>query len=299
MSQESFRLADPVQPEVPTSVRTPRRALSASSLNAYATCERKWYFRYVCNVVDDPGSSAASYGTAFHEALEAFHKVYMRPNPAEETAMRRDLAAQLDRVFADPDAKFSHAVERELQRRRAIRTAERYIDWLLAEARLHPFTVVGCEAHAPLAIDGYDFTGYIDRIDRDDTTGDVTIYDYKTGSIAESAKEYLTDVRAGTEFQLPFYYYARSQSGEKVVRLSLIPLKDSLTPVRPVAIEITPLVEKDLDKARTRMGKLAATLIEGSQDVYRVATDPDACTYCAYTLSCRNRPVPADEKFGR
>ena len=299
MTDDFFALAAAVHPEPASPVRTPHRALSASSLNAYTTCERKWYFRYVCNVVDDPGSSAAAYGTAFHQALEDFHKIYTHPNSDDETAMRRDLTWHINRVFADPSARFSSQVERELQRRRAQRTAIPYIDWLLSEARKHPFTIIGCEAHAPLEIDGYAFTGYIDRIDRDDATGDVTIYDYKTGSIAESSKEYLTDVRAGTEFQLPFYYYARSQAGEHVVRLSLIPLKDALLPVRPVSIEITPILENELAKARTRMGKLASRLIDGKQIAYSVATDPEACTFCAYTLACRERPIPADEKFGR
>ena len=51
-------------------------------------CERKWFYRYACAAVEDPGSSASAYGTAFHSALEDFHEQFPRPNAEDESAMR-------------------------------------------------------------------------------------------------------------------------------------------------------------------------------------------------------------------
>jgi hypothetical protein len=56
-------------PDEPAPVPVRRMHFSASSLNAYAECARKWYFRYICAAVEDRGSSASFYGTAFHAAL--------------------------------------------------------------------------------------------------------------------------------------------------------------------------------------------------------------------------------------
>ena len=66
-----------------------RRHFSASALNAYAECARKWFYRYACAAVEDRGSSASAYGTAFHLALEDFHGEFPRPRGTRRAAMRR------------------------------------------------------------------------------------------------------------------------------------------------------------------------------------------------------------------
>ena len=135
---------------------------------------------------------------------------------------------------------------------------------------------MGCETSTDVDAGRiHTFIGYIDRLDRDDATGEITVVDYKTGAIAKSAGEYLTEVLAFREFQLPFYYWARTAAGDRVTRLSLVPLKDALLDVEPV--ELTVVVRRppqngrrnaatasiaiaDLEKARERMIAIAATL---------------------------------------
>jgi RecB family exonuclease len=166
---------------------------------------------------------------------------------------------------------------------------------------------------AQLALDGYEFIGYIDRLDRDDATGAVAVVDYKTGTIAATAAEYRDKVRQFKDFQLPFYYWARTAQGDRVSALSLVPLKDALAEVRPIVLEVVagnldlsrsknaagviPIVE--LERARTRMVQICADLTSGAQSTFRTAEDPSACTYCAYTVSCPGRPYPAQNRFGR
>src|SRR5581483_8244038 len=118
---------------------------------------------------------------------------------------------------------FTTAVEFTLQLRRAQRTAQRYIGWLVERWKRAPFTVVGRELPAALKVEGFDFIGFIDRLDRNDVTGTVSVMDYKTGSIATSAAEYREKVRKFRDFQLPFYYWAREAQGDRVATLALIP----------------------------------------------------------------------------
>ncbi len=231
--------APPVDAEAAAPVAIRKLSFSASSLNAYAECRRKWWFRYVCAAVEDRGSSASFYGIAFHAALEDFHGVHVRFDAVDDAgALGRELDGRIVAAFDRHRTRFDAPVEFELQKRRARRTAVKYLAWLLERARRSPFEVIGCETQADVELGGHRFVGYIDRLDRDLRTGTVTVVDYKTGSIATSAAEYLDEVRAFREFQLPFYYWARTAAGDVVSRLALVPLKDALLDVAPVELEV-------------------------------------------------------------
>jgi len=282
-----------------------RRAhFSASSLNAFAGCARKWYFRYVCAAVEDRGSSASFYGTAFHAALEDFHAVHRRFDVASGAALENVLDACVVAAFDRHRTRFDAPVEYELQKRRARRTAKKYLTWLLERARRAPFEVVANEAPIDMELGGHRFVGFIDRLDRDERTGGVTVVDYKTGTIASSAAEYRAGVAAFREFQLPFYYWARTAAGDRVTRLALIPLKDALLDVAPVELEVVttsrpPRVNgtvgenaaAELERARDRMIALANELAGGTLRAFPATDDPDARRYCAYANACRERPL--------
>ncbi len=294
-------------------VRRRKAHFSASSLGTYAECERRWYYRYVCAAVEDRGSSASFYGTAFHWALERFHTEFPRADAAPPAVLERKLEGYLNTAFERYRSGFETSVEYELQRRRAQRTGRRYLAWFLERARAHPFTVVGTEATVELELDGYQFIGYIDRLDRDDATSAVTVVDYKTGNIAESAEQYRSKVARFVDFQLPFYYWARTLAGDRVTRLALVPLKDASRDVAPVELEVVPVSVPrsysdatvgtigidELERARTRMVELAAALADGPLEHFAVTDDPEACRYCAYQNACRERPLPREDRFGR
>jgi RecB family exonuclease len=267
----------------------------------------------LCAAVEDKGSSASYYGTAFHAALETFHGEYPQPAKADPAEMDRKLQGYINAAFDSFAGKFETPVELELQRRRARRTAHKYIEWLVSQARRAPFTVVGCELAAELQIEGFDFIGYIDRLDSDDTTGAVSVIDYKTGSIATTAAEYREKVRSFKDFQLPFYYWARTAEGDRVSRLALVPLKDALLDVRPIVLEVVPVSADatrsqsatgviplaELERARERMLQLCAELTSGTTAVFPVTDDPAACGYCVYKTACTARPYPEEERFAR
>jgi RecB family exonuclease len=309
---EGIEPAPAVDDEPPSPVVMRKLSFSASSLNAYAECARKWWFRYACAAVEDRGSSASFYGIAFHAALEDFHLVHARFDGVDGGALASFLDYCVVTAFDRHRTRFDAPVEFELQKRRARRTAKKYLTWLLERARRAPFEVIGRETQADVELGGHRFIGYIDRLDRDDATGTVTVVDYKTGSIATSADEYLADVRAFREFQLPFYYWARTAAGDVVSRLALVPLKDALLDVAPVELDVVTasraprsrgtvgeIAVAELERARERMIALATELAGGTLAAFPATDDPDACRYCAYADACRERPLALEERFGR
>jgi len=305
---------EPVEADPAAPLRSRHAQFSASSLNTYAECKRKWYYRYLCSAVEDKGSSASFYGTAFHAALEQWHAEFPAPANTSAAILRMRLQGYLNAAFDRYSSGFDTPIELELQRRRARRTASRYVDWVVAQAARAPFTVIGCELPAQLDLEGYDFIGYIDRLDRDDATGNVAVIDYKTGSIARTAQEYREKIRLFQDFQLPFYYWARTAQGDRVTRLALVPLKDALLEVAPVSLEVVPVASEpekrksgatgviplvELERARTRMVEICRELTEGRVEHFAVTDDPDACRYCAYANACSDRPARLQQRFGR
>jgi RecB family exonuclease len=294
-----IELAEPVEPEEASGVPRWQKHFSASALNAYTECARKWFYRYACAAVEDPGSSASAYGTAFHLALEDFHGDFPRPRGVDRLAMRNRMRECVTWAFERNRDGFETRVEFELQVRRAQRTAQRYVDWLLAQELEAPFEVLGREVSAELDLDGRAFVGFIDRLDRDERTGNVGVVDYKTGSIATSAAEYCEKVRRFRDFQLPFYYWARTAAGDRVSKLVLIPLKDALLDVRPVVLEVGKTIKlDDLERSREKMIELSTLLASGEIRRFEPTKNAAACTYCAYQTACANKPPAEAQRFG-
>ncbi len=307
-----IELAAATEPEEAASAPPWTRHFSASALNTYAECARKWFYRYACGAVEDRGSSASAYGTAFHLALEDFHGEFPRPSRRDDTAMRRRIRDCVTWAFERSRDAFATAVEFELQVRRARRTAQRYVDWLLLQEREAPFEVLGREVPAAVELGGRAFVGFIDRLDRDERSGDTVVVDYKTGSIAMTAAEYAQKVRRFRDFQLPFYYWARTAAGDAVCRLALVPLKDALLDVRPIVLDVGPqsppprrddaargsISLDDLERSRARMIELSERLASGGSRRFEPTSDPAACAYCNYAVACADRPPFEGRRFG-
>jgi RecB family exonuclease len=297
-TEGEFKLAEPLPPEEAANVAGWQKHFSASALNTYAECARKWFYRYACAAIEDRGSAASAYGTAFHLALEDFHGEYPRPRRSDEVAMRRRLRECVTWAFERSRNGFETTVEFELQVRRAQRTAQRYVDWLLVQEQEAPFEVLGREVPAEVELDGRPFVGYIDRLDRDERSGGLGVVDYKTGSIATSASEYAEKIRRFRDFQLPFYYWARTAAGDRVTRLVLIPLKDALLDVRPIVMRVgANIAVEELERSRDRMIELSGELASGQIQKFEPTTDAAACTFCAYALACARKPPAQAQRF--
>lgn len=299
LDASEFELTEPLAPEAPAAVAGWQKHFSASALNTYAECARRWFYKYVCAAVEDRASAASAYGTAFHQALEDFHGDFPRPRRGDDAVMRRRIRECITWAFERNRDGFETFVEFELQVRRAQRTAQRYVDWLIAQEKEAPFEVLGREVAAELDLDGRPFVGYIDRLDRDERSGGIGVVDYKTGSIATSAAEYCEKVRRFRDFQLPFYYWARTAAGDRVTRLVLIPLKDALLDVRPIVLHVGRNIDTgELERSRARMIELSDELASGTIDYFKPAEDPAPCEYCPYAIACASKPFPEARRFG-
>jgi len=289
-----------------------RPYFSASQLNTFANCPRQYFFRYLCGAVEDDGTYFTRYGTLVHRALERFHEEYRRPHEGDPVTMEQRLLTLIDDVFRANAKEFTWAVQAELGRIKARKVARHYVRWLVARARREPFETVAIEGRQLLDLEGFSFVGYIDRLDRSLQSGEITIIDYKTGNVAESAYAYREKVRAGADFQLPFYYWARRAQGDRVASLALVQLKDPRLPVEPLEVRIVAeapahadvrsklgvVTESELERSRSAMIDLCERITKTGITRYDVGDDPP-CDYCVYAGACRERPAPGAAEFAR
>jgi len=295
----------------------PKMTFSASRLNTYVSCPRRWFFEYLCAALADAATVHAVYGKAFHAALEALHREVRKPSQWAPGSVRELLLQNLDASFGRSRPEFASPLEFEVSRLRARRVAEHYVDWLFEEAADAPFEVVELEARHSYAAGGYEFVGFIDRVDRPVGGGPVTIFDYKTGHIESDAGEYLSKVRSGEEGQLALYYAMRRAQGEDVARIALVSIRDSRESIWSLALDICDDAGVAVTPRHDREGVVRATctpsdmrasldalvarcdlLTRDGVDHFDAGPDPP-CTYCAYAIACRERPSDGERIFAR
>lgn len=304
-------------PEPSRALVAPPMAFSASRLNGFVKCPRRWFFEYLCDAVDDEGSAAATYGKVFHEALEGLHRVVLAPADWSGNAILERLHFELDLAFDRNRAEFASPLEFEVSRLKARAVAAHYARWLRAEADDHPMEVEAVEALQRWTMGGHEFVGFIDRIDRPAGGGPITIYDYKTGRIDEDPQEYVVKVRRGEEAQLALYYTVRRMRGDDVGRLALISLRDPRDPVWVLALDMmdadgSAVVERasragvvrgtctpaDMEVAVGELLARADALTQAGVDHFYPGPDPP-CSHCAYARACRERPADVERVFAR
>jgi RecB family exonuclease len=304
-------------PEPPRRLIAPPMAFSASRLNGFVKCPRRWFFEYLCDAVEDEGSAAATYGKVFHEALEALHRIIRVPPDWSGNSILERLHAELDLAFDRNREEFASPLEFEVSRLKARAVAAHYARWLHAEAQDQPMQVEAVESLQRWSIGGHEFVGFIDRIDRPIGGGPITIYDYKTGRVDEDPQEYVAKIRSGEEAQLALYYTVRRMRGDDVGRLALISLRDPRDPVWVLALDMLDADGIAVAERATRTGVVRGTctpadmeagvqqllaradaLTQTGTEHFEPGVDPP-CSYCAYARACRERPAEGERVFAR
>jgi hypothetical protein len=298
-------------------VVAPSMTFSASRLNLYAKCPRRWYYEYLCAAVEEKTTSHAIYGKVFHGALEALHRDVRVPADWVRTEVLDRLLGLLDVAFGQALHEFASQLEYEVLRLRARQVAQHYVRWLYEEAADAPLEIVEVESRQTLTLRGHRFVGFIDRVDRPPGGGPVTIFDYKTGRIEDDPAEYLRQVRSGEEAQLAIYYAMRRAQGDDVARVALVSIRDARAKTWILALDITDDEGKSVVHRADRLGVVRASCsiadLERSLDVltarcdlmtregiehFDVGSDPP-CLFCAYAQSCRERPADGERIFAR
>ncbi|HEY7994264.1 MAG TPA: PD-(D/E)XK nuclease family protein [Candidatus Eremiobacteraceae bacterium] len=298
-------------------VVAPPMTFSASRLNMFVKCPRRFFFEYLCDAVEERSTSNAVYGKVFHAALEALHREVRIPSAWQRGEVVDKLCMQLDAAFGIARRDFESELEYAVLRLRARQVARHYVRWLFEEAADAPLEISEVEERHDVLLGDHRFVGYIDRVDRPPGGGPVTILDYKTGRIEEDPEEYLRQVRSGDEAQLALYYAMRRARGDEVARVALVSIRDARDRTWVLALDVAGEAGKSVRPRRDRAGVLRATCsladLEASIaaltrrcdeitttgfDHFTVGDDPP-CSYCAYAASCRERPDDEERIFAR
>ena len=261
---------------------------------------RKWFYKYACAAVEDRGSAASAYGSAFHLALEDFHGEFPRPQSIASVQMRRRIRECVTWAFERNRDGFETPVEFELQVRRAQRTAQRLHRLAAGSGEgsaLRSARTRGCRGVRPggpavrrLYRSARPRRAF--RRHRRRRLQDRKHRDERRPSIARRFAGFAIFSFLSTTGRARL-------AGDRVTRLVLIPLKDALLDVRPIVLHVGKNIAVDeLERSRSRMIELSDELASGEIRHFETAEDPAACTYCAYATACRNKPPAEARRFG-
>ena len=247
------------------------RPFSASSINRYLSCPRMYLYNDILKIEPKDGNpNAKSYGSAIHKACENAVR-FMKDNktPPEKS--------QFIKWFKDELATLP--MESYQQRINFEGRGEKALDAYYCQIVNTPISsLVSVEEPINCTIDeDIKFTGYIDRIDKNED-GTYAIYDYKTGN-NKNSKIKLDGEHEDYYNQMALYkYFYELKSKNKVTITKFIYPEDFLSKNEGMEYtddEILEVVEKF---------KQAVKNIRNCE--FEPSYKDSACKYCSYKDFC-------------
>lgn len=190
------------------------RAYSASALNMYLECPRKYLYEKILNLkAKDSNPDALSYGSAVHEAMEAAIKYAIKNK--KHLPLNDFIDTFVNSIKNLPVSSYE---QKEIHIQRGKIALEKYYEQL-SQTPVSWFYEAEKEFY--FESDNIKFTGYIDRIDFID--GNFVLYDYKTGK-AKTKSQIAPDKEKENYYnQIAFYKYAFEKiTSKKVKQLTFI-----------------------------------------------------------------------------
>ena len=233
---------------------------SATRLDTYLTCKRKYYYNYVLNLKAKE-EEEINEGLFLHKLLENLFKDRTHFETKEE--MKSQIDRLLDELLETTSSKIAYS--KLLWKERLKEFIEAQIDHFKAGWR-----VVEREKHIIGSIGGINFKGVVDRIDQD-VTG-TFVLDYKSGSIAEANRT--KNLEKLTDFQMSIYSELLKDKF-KDLKLAFVEIFNGKI------TEITALEEK-----RELLYEIIDELKATKEVVAYRCEDVSKCQYCDYTLLC-------------
>ena len=291
-----------------------KKPLSVSRMKDFLSCEAKFYYKVVRGLDDEDLAAdwmdSSIVGKVFHYVVQ---QLYSGPAIVD--------AAYLGSLLSDKDAIKSLIRERILFEMRTVEVTGRdlvvekvifqYVvkvlerdKELLENENLDGFRILGLEKKQTMSYGGFDFIGYIDRLDSC-RPGEVRVIDYKTG-LVEEAEMTVTDAsktknnllapgdnnRPDKLFQ--FYFYdmlldgSQETEGKEVVNsvYSMPRLFTREIAQYPRDAAFSALMPEVIDEILGRMTDL-------SQPWKRTAVDSN-CNYCDFKIICGKKTKKED-----
>lgn len=233
---------------------------SATRLNIFLTCKRKYYYNYVLNLKAKE-EDELNEGRLLHKVMEHLFKEQNHFESKEE--MKKSIDRILDQLLESNSSKIAY--HKLLWRAKLDKFIEAQIYHFRAGWR-----VVELEKHIIGSIGGINFKGVVDRIDQD-VTG-TFVLDYKTGSIKEANRT--KNLEKLRDFQMSIYHELLKDKF-KDLKLAFVELFNGKT------TEITALEEKS-ELLYETIDELKAT----KEVVASRCDDLSRCQYCDYILLC-------------
>lgn len=282
--------------------------LSASALQNYLSCPAKFYYHSVCGLREDEevaeSLDAGMLGNVFHKTM---HDLYDKRAKIEDAC----LATLIEDGGAIRSTVEKHIKEElhtfEITGRNIIfedvvisyvrKALERDREYLKA-CGTDSFRILGLERKFISAIDGFNFIGFVDRLDSF-KPGEIRVVDYKTGKVtdedfkidennAESIVEDLfgEDNSKRPKIALQLYLYDRfvRESGEfegsgilnSIYQTSRLFIKE---------VENVALNEKFCTLMDGRLSALLAEIAD-TQRPWKRTEDAKTCEYCDFKMIC-------------
>ena len=203
------------QPPIDLERAVPEK-LSATAFRTYLESPYMFYLRHILKLrtIDDVGEEldAASFGDIAHDVLEDFGRSEARDSTSlkEICAVLDDGLGRLAKRRFGVNAKPAITLQMEQLRHRLYKFAEQQVThrnegWFIHKTESN--------LSKELFVDGtpITITGRIDRIDRNESTGEWIIFDYKTNNL-DPLKAHGVGTKGGwKDLQLPLYWYLREE----------------------------------------------------------------------------------------
>ena len=233
---------------------------SATRLNIFLTCRRKYYYKYEKKLKPKEGDELNE-GRFLHKVLEHLFKEKNFYENRDE--MKVNIDKLLDKLLETYNPKIAYS---KLLWKAKL---EKFID-----AQLYHFKagwrVVEREKHIIGNIGGINFKGVVDRIDQDSVG--TYILDYKSGSITDANR--VKNLEKLTDFQMSIYSELLKDS-YKTINLAFVEIFNGKTTHITELENKTELLYETIDELKG-MPKVVAEKCENVSN----------CVYCDYTLLC-------------
>jgi len=171
--------------------------LSATAIQSYLSCPAKFYYKCICRLREKDevkeALDAGMLGNVFHKTMEALLK---DRNPVTENYLKELLKDQSEiggiiraKINEEMKAGDSEAISgrniifKDMVERSVRKVLERDLELLKSYGR-DSFRIEGIEKKLETEIDGFTFTGTIDRLDSF-SSDEIRIVDYKTGKVSD------------------------------------------------------------------------------------------------------------------
>ncbi|WP_236096445.1 PD-(D/E)XK nuclease family protein [Helicobacter sp. MIT 11-5569] len=234
-------------------------SFSATSLECFLTCKRKFYYRYILGLKSE-AVEAVNMGSKIHEALK---EVYSSAKNFDTKTLYAELCLRLN---------ISNSAKERFESELAKQYLKHVFDF--EKKRFEGGWIpVAFESDFIFNYAGFTLKGRIDRIDRRENMLFVLDYKYKRSLKIDSAKSY----EKSTDFQLPIYYLAtKAQNPNNAIKAGFYDLYEAKI-----------IEEVDLDtKVAMLEEKLKAIKNEAREVDFSLATKRDACKFCDFIYLC-------------